>query len=107
MPLAIMEAMAKGLPVAATAISGIPEELGVTGKLLPDGQSARPRLVAELAATLVRWSGDAVLRAEVGVAARSRAETMFREERMVEQTRALIDAVLSALEKPKPLAATA
>jgi hypothetical protein len=55
----------------------------------------------------VRWSGDAVLRAEVGVAARSRAETMFREERMVEQTRALIDAALSALEKPKPLAATA
>ncbi|MEA5578492.1 glycosyltransferase family 4 protein, partial [Anabaena sp. UHCC 0451] len=36
MPLAIMEAMAKGLPVIATAISGIPEELGDTGKLLPD-----------------------------------------------------------------------
>jgi glycosyltransferase involved in cell wall biosynthesis len=107
MPLAIMEAMAKGLPVAATAISGIPEELGGTGKLLPDGRTARPRLVAELAATLVRWSGDAVLRAELGAAARARAETMFREERMVGQTKALIDAVLLTFEKPTPLAATA
>src|SRR5262249_41053883 len=32
MPLAIMEAMARGLPVAATAVSGIPEELGPTGR---------------------------------------------------------------------------
>jgi glycosyltransferase involved in cell wall biosynthesis len=64
-------------------------------------------LVAELAATLVRWSGDAVLRAELGAAARARAETMFREERMVGQTKALIDAVLLTFEKPMPLAATA
>jgi glycosyltransferase involved in cell wall biosynthesis len=28
MPVELMEAMAKGLPVMATAVSGIPEELG-------------------------------------------------------------------------------
>jgi len=47
MPLSIMEAMAKGLPVMATAVSGTPEELGDTGQLLaesregPEGRRAR------------------------------------------------------------------
>src|SRR5262249_14938518 len=36
MPLAVIEAMAKGLPVAASIVSGLPEELGSTGQLLPD-----------------------------------------------------------------------
>ena len=98
MPLAIMEAMAKGLPVAATAISGIPEELGDTGKLLPDGQTARARLVSELADTLTQWAGDAVLRARLGAAARARAEAMFREERMIARTLALVRQSLAPAE---------
>lgn len=36
MPLSIMEAMTKGLAVAAKSVSGIPKELGLTGWLLPD-----------------------------------------------------------------------
>ncbi|MEO5960009.1 MAG: glycosyltransferase, partial [Opitutaceae bacterium] len=38
MPISIMEAMARSLPVVATSISGIPEELSRTGALLPDPQ---------------------------------------------------------------------
>ncbi len=98
MPLAIMEAMAKGLPVAATAISGIPEELGDTGKLLPNGQTARTRLVTELAETLTQWAGDAALRAQLGAGARGRAEAMFREERMIARTLALVQRAIAQAE---------
>jgi len=106
MPLAIMEAMAKGLPVAATAISGIPEELGDTGKLLPAGQTARARLVEELARTLTQWAGDAALRARLGAAARARAVEMFREERMVARTLMLLAACLPGARATPEMAAT-
>jgi len=98
MPLAIMEAMAKGLPVVATAISGIPEELGHTGKLLPDGQTARARLVSDLTDTLTQWAGDAALRAQLGAGARGRAAEMFREERMIARTLALVQRVIARAE---------
>ncbi|HEX2860638.1 MAG TPA: glycosyltransferase, partial [Lacunisphaera sp.] len=90
MPLAIMEAMAKGLPVIATAVSGIPEELGNTGQLLPSGQKNRPALVQQLIRTLNLWANDAALRRIVGEAGRLRAEEMFRESLMIERTVSLI-----------------
>jgi len=101
MPLAIMEAMAKGLPVAATAISGIPEELGDTGKLLPAGQTERPRLLTELAQTLMAWAADTTLRESIGASAHARAQVMFREERMVAQT---LEVVQQALIPTGPVA---
>ncbi len=96
MPLAIMEAMAKGLPVAATAVSGIPEEMGGTGKLLPDPAQQAEKVATELAAILARWAGDAALRASVGAKARERAVAMFREEQMIERTLGLIAAQVGA-----------
>jgi glycosyltransferase involved in cell wall biosynthesis len=90
MPLAIMEAMAKGLPVVATAVSGIPEELGDTGQLLPSAAQDRSALVNQLIRTLHLWVGDPVLRRIVGEAGRLRAEAMFRESLMIERTVALI-----------------
>jgi glycosyltransferase involved in cell wall biosynthesis len=41
-PVVVMEALAHGIPVIASALSGIPElvEDGVTGYLLPPGDSA-------------------------------------------------------------------
>lgn len=90
MPLAIMEAMAKGLPVVATAVSGIPEELGDTGQLLPSGQKNRSALIAQLIRTLNIWANDASLRRIVGEAGRIRAEEMFRESLMIERTVSLI-----------------
>nr|WP_277879953.1 glycosyltransferase family 4 protein [Leptolyngbya sp. FACHB-36] len=91
LPLAIMEAMAKGLPVAATAVSGVPEGLGDTGQLLTspmfgDSQAT----IQELVTTIGRWASDATLRQKIGDAGRQRAEQLFREERMVEETIAVV-----------------
>lgn len=96
MPLAIMEAMAKGLPVVATAVSGIPEELGDTGQLLSPAQVDRLGLVKQLAQTLLKWSRDPGHRSAVGEAGRSRAQAMFRESMMVERMIALVAQHLSA-----------
>lgn len=92
LPLAMMEAMAKGLPVAA--VSGVPEGLGDTGKLLTspvfgDSQAT----IRELVETLQVWAGDSTLRQQVGKACKQRAEALFREERMVEETIAVIQSL--------------
>ena len=72
-PVALMEAMAGGVPVVATRLSGIPElvEDGVTGLLVephdPDG----------LAAALERLLTDDELAARLAGAARERVERRF------------------------------
>lgn len=91
MPLSIMEAMAKGLAVAASNVSGIPEEMGSTGRLLPDPNIEPVSTVAALADTLAAWATDPAAVAASGAAARERAETMFREERMVQETASVIE----------------
>jgi glycosyltransferase involved in cell wall biosynthesis len=91
MPLSIMEAMAKGVPVMATAISGTPEALGETGKLLPSPARAPEATVCEMAATVSAWARDSRLRTAIGAECKVRASTMFREERMIAQTRQVLD----------------
>jgi glycosyltransferase involved in cell wall biosynthesis/predicted O-methyltransferase YrrM len=91
MPLSIMEAMARGLPVMASAVSGVPEELGDTGKLLPSPLEDSDATVREIVATLEQWASDAHLRKSIGAACQSRASSMFREERMIDETRHVID----------------
>lgn len=90
MPLSIMEAMAKGLPVIASSVSGIPEELGPTGRLVTSPVSDPTVTASEIAAILEAWAADPDLRRSLGHAGKARAETMFREERMVEQTMRLL-----------------
>ena len=80
MPLAVMEAMARGLPVIATAVSGIPEELGDAGRLLSDPVADPEATVRELAGALREWAGDEGLRRAVGRACRARAEALFTED---------------------------
>ena len=72
-PVALMEAMAAGLPVVATAISGIPElvQSDVTGFLVP---SADPVALAD---SLARLAADRDLRARMGRAARARVMGAF------------------------------
>jgi glycosyltransferase involved in cell wall biosynthesis len=68
-PLSVMEAMAAGLPVVATAVGGVPElvEDGVTGLLVPRGDAEA--LERALAAVV----GDAARRRAMGEAGRTRA----------------------------------
>lgn len=95
LPLAMMEAMAKGLPVAASAVSGIPEGLGDTGKLLASPLLDAQAMIQELAETLELWASDASLRQQLGQACRQQAEVLFRESRMVEETIACLQAILN------------
>jgi glycosyltransferase involved in cell wall biosynthesis/predicted O-methyltransferase YrrM len=90
MPLCVMEAMAKGLPVIASAVSGIPEELGDTGKLLSDPKVNPQATVQELVVAIEEWANNSNLREYAGQACKQRAEKMFTEERMITETVKLI-----------------
>jgi glycosyltransferase involved in cell wall biosynthesis len=72
-PLAILEAMSASVPVVATTVGGIPEEVesGATGLLVP------PRDPASLGAALVRLLRDRELRASFGAAGRARVVARF------------------------------
>ena len=80
MPVAVMEAMAKGLPVMATAVSGTSEALEKTGLLLPDPTVDSERTIASLTDALERWALNESLRREIGAGCRRRAERMFTRE---------------------------
>ncbi|WP_445302232.1 glycosyltransferase [Microcoleus sp. F4-D5] len=99
MPLAIMEAMAKGLPVIATAVSGIPEELGDTGKLLPDPKIEPEGTVKELVEAVEIWAGNPELRRLAGQACKARAEELFKEERMLREYGEIIEQALAKDDK--------
>ena len=73
LPQVILEAMASGLPLVATRVTGIPEAVqdGVTGKVVEPG---RPALLADALAELI---SDADLRIRMGCAARQSAEALF------------------------------
>ena len=83
---AVMEAMAKGLPIVASAAGGIPEGLGNTGKLLPDPNIYPQKTVKVLVETLQEWALYAELRHEIGKKCKRRAEYLFKEERMLKET---------------------
>jgi glycosyltransferase involved in cell wall biosynthesis len=73
LPMSVLEAMAAGLPVVASAVGGVPELVreGETGTLVPPGDSAA------LASAIRRIAEDPALRDRLGIAARARAEREF------------------------------
>ena len=77
MPIAVIEAMAAGLPVAAT-------DVGDVRAMLAEANApwVGPRDDAALAASLAALLADAQLRAHTGAANRARALASFDQERM-------------------------
>ena len=81
MPLALIEAMAAGVPVVATAVGGVPELViqGKTGLLVPDGDSG------SLAFALGRVLSDLQLARRLGIAGRRRALERHGLDRVVRE----------------------
>ena len=88
----VLEAMATGLPVVATAVGGNPELVvdGENGRLVP------ARAPAQLADALAAYVRDEDCRLSHGRAGRRRAELHFSLESMVRGYTRLYDAALSA-----------
>ena len=92
LPLAVLEAMAAGVPVVASAIGGTPEAVthGESGFLVGVGDAT------ELATRMAEMAAQPDLRARMGAAGRARWEAEFRVERMVDETAALYERVVAA-----------
>jgi glycosyltransferase involved in cell wall biosynthesis len=87
LPLAVLEAMANGLPVVATRVGGIPEAIadGQTGLLVPPGDPAA------LAAALGEVLSARERATALGKAGRERATAEFSVKRMTDRYRQLYD----------------
>lgn len=81
----VLEAMALGLPVIASAAGGLAEVVvnGETGRLIPPGDAAA------FSAALVSLMVDPGLRRRMGQAGRRRVEQEFTESRMVDEYEAV------------------
>ena len=90
-PNVLVEAMAAGTPVVASAVSGIPElvEDGVNGVLVA------PESPAELADALVRLHGDPALRGRLAGAARETVAAHFDGDRLAGRLAELFRAALA------------
>jgi glycosyltransferase involved in cell wall biosynthesis len=87
--LALVEALAAGLPCVASAVGGLPEVMGGAGVLVP------PRAPALLGAAISGVLADPARRTSLGTAARARAQ-LFPVEKMIAGYEALYDEVLGA-----------
>jgi len=89
-PLSVLEAMALGLPVVATAVGGVSEavEDGASGRLVPAGDERA------LGAALAQLLADAGLRRSMGARGRERYEQRYRVAPMVDAVAALYDELL-------------
>jgi glycosyltransferase involved in cell wall biosynthesis len=91
LPNTVLESMAAGRPVVATAVGGTAEAMedGVTGFLVPPGE---PAVLAE---RIVRLLADPVLAGAAGERARQRVAREFTIDRMARQYGALYGALLT------------
>ena len=90
MPGAVLEAMATGLPVVATAVGGVGEVVvaGVTGTLVASGD---PKA---LSAALANYVLDEKLRTQHGEAGRDHVVTRFSLQTMLSAYTELYDGLL-------------
>jgi glycosyltransferase involved in cell wall biosynthesis len=75
--MVVTEALARGLPVIAAEVGGIPEAMGHGADGIRPGVLIAPEDPVALAATLRAWLRDAGLRGRLRQAARERRESLF------------------------------
>lgn len=90
-PLVVLEAMASGLPVVATAVDGVPEQVDEASAILvaPDDATA-------LAGAIERMLDDAPARVAMGRAAVARVAGQFTPERHARELAAAYDWTLDS-----------
>lgn len=88
-PYVVMEAMARGLPVIATRVGGLPDLVddGLTGRLVPPGDAAA------LAAAMTGLVDAPDLAARLGLAGRAKLDREFNYDAWVDAHIALYDEV--------------
>lgn len=98
MPLSIIEAMAKGRPVIATEVDGIPEQLDrLSGILVPSPSKGETACIEAIADAMAFLRREARARLDMGRCAKLRALQLFSENRMIfEYARILSEVVASA-----------
>lgn len=98
MPNVVLEAMAAGLPVVATAVGGTPEVVvnGITGYLVPNEDS---EAAAERIGQLI---SDPYLRARIGDAGITHIHNHFSLEKMIRSHVDLYDSLLARQSKEQP-----
>ncbi len=97
-PISVMEAMAAGLPVVATSCGCIPDMVadGVEGYVVPVGDSVA------LAERLVSLASDTGLAADMGAAARRRAEADYRISQTPRAFERLLAELADQQSRPRP-----
>ena len=92
----MIEAMARGLPVIASDVSGIPEALGSTGFLVSDPR-ANPTLASEQISSVIENWGPRIKNGEkLGQNAYERACELFKSKKMLQSYRELVSLNLAA-----------
>ncbi len=99
LPVSIMEAMAAGLPVVATAVGGVPEAVmnGETGLLVAPGDPHG------LAGALVRLARDPDLRVRMGASAKERSAVFDIRTAVEEEQRTYAELAGLYPRRPSPL----
>jgi glycosyltransferase involved in cell wall biosynthesis len=90
-----IDGMFSGVPIVASGVEGLVEVVGGCGRIVPPN---RPDLLAQ---AILELASNAEERAAIAARARMRAERLFRLDRMITETAAVYEAVITGQAPPR------